>query len=59
MYLKQKYIFALQVAAYQSPTALAVLILPQYEEEYAYKHQKIKTDLETNSTPVIYPLKTH
>lgn len=32
MYLKQKYIFALQlIFAYQSPTAAVVLILFQYE----------------------------
>lgn len=31
VYLKQKYIFALQVAAYQNLTAPAVLILLQYE----------------------------
>lgn len=31
MNLKQKYILTLQVAAYQSPTAPAVLILLQYE----------------------------
>lgn len=48
VHLKQKYIFVLQVAAYQSPTAPAVLILLQYEEEYTYMQQKIKIDLETN-----------